>query len=90
MDQGALARNPGEKSSSLAGPGGKTTLATRLAFVLDIPYHELDVIGYEGGAGPERPLNDRLRDVVALASQDDWGPMGALLVGPMPSLELPI
>jgi hypothetical protein len=45
----------------VGGPGsGKTTLARRLADIIEAPAIDLDSIGYEGGAGVKRPLKERL------------------------------
>jgi adenylate kinase family enzyme len=64
----------------LGGPGsGKTTLGRRLSESLKAPFYELDVIRYDGGAGAERSLGDRLADVAALASQESWIAEGAFI-----------
>lgn len=57
----------------LGGPGsGKTTLTKRISNRLNIPSYELDLIGWENGAGAERPLEVRLHDVHEIAIQPDW------------------
>ena len=41
----------------VGGPGsGKTTIALDLGRRLDVPAYDLDEVGYEGGAGDQRPL----------------------------------
>ena len=46
----------------VGGPGsGKTTLAQRFSTYLNLPFYELDVIGWEGGYGLERSLEARLQ-----------------------------
>lgn len=47
-------------------------MGRRLSESLEAPFYELDVIGYDGGAGAERSLESRLADVAALASQESW------------------
>jgi adenylate kinase family enzyme len=57
----------------LGGPGaGKSTLAKRLAAVLGHPVHALDRVAYEGPDFHERPLDDRLADVAAIADTPAW------------------
>jgi adenylate kinase family enzyme len=57
----------------MGGSGsGKTTLAKQLALHLDIPYYEVDVVGWENGHGALRPLEVRLRDIHAIAIQPSW------------------
>ncbi|GAC1368562.1 MAG: hypothetical protein NVS2B12_37150 [Ktedonobacteraceae bacterium] len=57
----------------IGGPGsGKTTLARRLSEQLNIPFYEMDLIGWENGVGRERPMEMRLRDVHEIAIQKDW------------------
>lgn len=57
----------------MGGPGsGKTTLAKQLASRLDIPYYEIDVVGWENGHGALRPLEVRLHDIHAIAIQPSW------------------
>jgi len=53
-----------------SGGSGKTTLARKLAAVLDSPCYELDHIGYENGA--KRSLDLRYKDVRQIASQPTW------------------
>ncbi|MBO0777871.1 MAG: hypothetical protein J2P37_03500 [Ktedonobacteraceae bacterium] len=55
------------------GPGsGKTTLAKRIAVHLNVPYYDMDAIGWESGNGALRPLEVRLRDVHEIAIQPAW------------------
>ena len=64
----------------IGGPGsGKTTLARRLAARLDVPFYEMDVIGWEGGAGAARPLEARLADVSRIAAQPGWVTEGSFI-----------
>ncbi|MBV9281848.1 MAG: hypothetical protein JOZ41_17355 [Chloroflexi bacterium] len=64
----------------MGGSGsGKTTLARRLAACLEAPVYDLDEIGYEGGAGPKRPLEVRLADVARIAAQPAWVTEGVFL-----------
>ncbi len=57
----------------VGGPGsGKTTFARRLADELALPFYEMDVIGWENGSGPRRPLEVRLADIHRIASQSPW------------------
>ncbi len=57
----------------IGGPGsGKTTLGARIAATLDAPNYELDVIGYENGAGPERSLAEKQSAVDAIAAKESW------------------
>jgi len=66
----------------IGGPGsGKTTLALRLASLLNIPFYELDVIGWEGGVGAPRPLEVILSDISCIAAQPAWVTEGPLLEG---------
>ena len=66
----------------IGGPGsGKTTLARRLASLLNIPFYELDVIGWEGGVGAPRPLEVILGDISHIAVQPAWVTEGPLLEG---------
>lgn len=51
---------------------GKTTLARQLAALLHAPYFELDVVGYENGAGGQRPLEARQRDLAHIVAQPAW------------------
>ena len=50
------------------GPGQELQLAS----YLQIPCHELDAVGYEGGAGAERLLEVRLADIAQIAAQPAW------------------
>lgn len=57
----------------IGGPGsGKTTLGRRIAQQFHIPFYEIDLVGWENGAGAERPMDVRLRDVHEIAIQPDW------------------
>lgn len=62
-------------------PGsGKTTLARRLAYRLNVPFYELDSIAWvEGYPGTERSREERLSDVHAIASQPGWISEGIFL-----------
>ena len=61
------------------GPGsGKTMLARRLSAQLAVPRYEMDFIGWENGAGPERPPDVRLRDIHEIAMQPGWVAEGGL------------
>ncbi|HLH61040.1 MAG TPA: AAA family ATPase [Ktedonobacteraceae bacterium] len=64
----------------IGGPGsGKTTLAQRIAAHFRIPFYELDVIGWEGGVGAERSLEERVRDIHEIAVSSDWVTEGAFI-----------
>ena len=64
----------------IGGPGsGKTTLARKLAAITDAPIHELDLVGYENGAGAKRALPDKLRDVETIAESEKWIAEGVFL-----------
>ncbi len=58
---------------TIGGTGsGKTTLAKRLSRLLNIPFYEMDVVGWENGYGAERPLEVKLRDIHTIAIQPGW------------------
>ena len=62
------------------GPGsGKTTLARLASARLGVPFYELDVVGYEGGAGADRPMDVRLADIHRIAIQPAWVTEGVFL-----------
>ena len=64
----------------VGGPSsGKTTVAIELGRRLDVPTYGLDEVGYEGGAGDRRPLDARLADVRAIATQPGWVTEGGFL-----------
>jgi adenylate kinase family enzyme len=64
----------------VGGPGsGKTTLARRVAGLLDAPHHDLDAVGYEGGAGAKRSLEARLVDGRRIAAEPAWVTEGIFL-----------
>jgi adenylate kinase family enzyme len=64
----------------VGSPGcGKSTLARRLGSITNAPFYDLDDIGYEGGAGPERPLSERLDDIRRIAAETSWVTEGAYL-----------
>jgi len=66
----------------IGGAGsGKTTLAARFATRLNIPFYELDVIGWEGGFGAERSLAVRFADISRIAAEPDWVTEGPFLEG---------
>lgn len=62
-----------------ASGSGKTTLARELAGRLDVPYHGLDAVGYEGGAGAKRSLELRQADLARIVAQPGWVTEGAFL-----------
>jgi hypothetical protein len=71
----------GRRIHITGGPGsGKTTLARQVAARLQAPWYELDQVGYEGGAGRERPMEVRLADVRQIANQSAWVTEGIFLV----------
>lgn len=64
----------------IGGPGsGKTILAGQLGDLLGVTPYDLDVIGYEGGAGAKRPLDLRLADVHSIVTQTTWVTDGIFL-----------
>ena len=70
----------GRRIHIVGGPGsGKTTLARRLARRLGAVAHDLDGVGYEGGAGLKRPLDRRLADVRRIADAPAWVTEGVFL-----------
>jgi hypothetical protein len=57
----------------IGGPGsGKTSLACQLGGYLNIPFHQLDLIAFEGPDFHERPLEQRLADVHRIAAESAW------------------
>lgn len=58
---------------------GKTTLSRRVANRLGVTAYDLDLIAYEGGAGPERSLDARLADVQRILAQSGWVTEGIYL-----------
>lgn len=46
---------------------------------IGVPAYDLDEIGYQGGAGDQRPLDARLADVCAIAAQPGWVTEGVFL-----------
>jgi adenylate kinase family enzyme len=64
----------------IGSPGsGKTTLAQELSAHLAIPWHELDVVAYEGGVGSKIPLEARLLSLQQIMAQPRWITEGAYL-----------
>lgn len=64
----------------IGGPGsGKTTLGRSLAAMIDTELYVLDVIGYENGAGPERPIEAREADIQRIVAQDAWIAEGSFI-----------
>ena len=64
----------------IGGPGsGKTTLARRFSTRLDLPFYELDIIGWEGGFGSERSPEARLHDIKQIAIHPYWVTEGSFL-----------
>lgn len=64
----------------VGGPGsGKTTLGRRVAPMIGVPLIELDQIGYEGGAGPKRPLDDKVTEIAEIAARQQWVAEGIYL-----------
>ncbi len=64
----------------IGGPGsGKTTLARQMGARLRAPCYELDKVGYENGAGAERPMEVRLADIRQIADQPAWVTEGVFL-----------
>jgi len=57
----------------IGGPGtGKSTLATGLGRLLDLPTHSLDDIAFEGRAFRERAWNARESEAEAIAGCERW------------------
>jgi adenylate kinase family enzyme len=80
MDARPSPKHTARRAHVVGGPGsGKTTLARRLAACLEAPAFDLDEIGFEGGAGPKRPLDVRLADVARIAAQPAWVTEGVFL-----------
>jgi adenylate kinase family enzyme len=64
----------------IGGPGsGKTTVAFEIGRRLGVPVYELDLVGYEDGAGERRPLDSRLADVRDIAAEPGWVAEGVFL-----------
>ncbi len=59
---------------------GKTTLGRKLGTRLNIPFYELDAVGYEGGFGPARPLDVRLAMLKEIAAQSAWITEGGFIL----------
>lgn len=55
-----------------AAGSGKTTLAGQVASLLDVHWHELDAIAYEGGFARKRTLDERLASLQAIVAQPSW------------------
>ena len=75
-----MAWQGGRRIHVIGGPGsGKTTLAKQAALLLDVPFYELDAVGYEGGSGAERPLPLRIAEIRQIAAQPGWVTEGVFL-----------
>ena len=65
----------------IGGTGsGKTTLARKIGTRLNIPFYDLDEVGYEGGAGAPRPLDVRLAMLERIAAQPAWVTEGGYIL----------
>ena len=65
----------------IGGTGsGKTTLARKLGTGLNVPFYDLDEIGYEGGFGVKRSLDLRYADLERIAAQPAWITEGAFIL----------
>ena len=65
----------------IGGTGsGKTTLACKIGTRLNIPFYDLDEVGYEGGAGAPRPLDVRLATLERIAAQPAWVTEGGFIL----------
>lgn len=62
-----------------AAGSGKTTVARLLANRFHLPWYELDVIGYAGGFGRKRSLDERLADLHQIVEQPAWVTEGIFL-----------
>lgn len=58
---------------------GKTTLARELAARLNTAFYELDVIGYENGAGAKRSIPQRQASIQQIIAQPAWVVEGSFL-----------
>src|SRR5687768_2710628 len=64
----------------MGGQGsGKTTLARRVAALLDTPVYEMDWIGWERETGRERTEEEKLERVHAIAAGEAWVTEGTML-----------
>ena len=73
-------KEPPKRIHIIGGSGsGKTTLAGLVASHINAPCYHLDEIGYENGAGAQRPLAVRLTEVKQIANQDSWVTEGIFL-----------
>lgn len=65
----------------IGGTGsGKTTLARKLSTSLNIPFYELDVVGYEGGFGTPHPLEVRIAELKRIADLPAWVTEGGYIL----------
>ncbi len=65
----------------IGGAGsGKTTLARKIGTRLNIPFYDLDEIGYEGGFGAKRPLDVRFADIERIVAQPAWVTEGGFIL----------
>src|SRR5918995_4860045 len=64
----------------MGGQGsGKTTLARRVGAMLGAPVFEMDLVEFDLDTGRERPLDDKLDRVRAIAAGDVWVTEGTML-----------
>lgn len=62
-----------------AAGSGKTTVARLLANLYHLPWYELDVIGYEGGFGRRRTLEERQTELARIIAGATWVTEGIFL-----------
>lgn len=62
-----------------AAGSGKTTLARQVADRLSCPWHELDIIAYEGGYARKRTLDERQESLGEIISTPAWVTEGFFL-----------